>query len=70
MEIPEDPPVEEGKEQLDDIKFKVPETKRPENYFNIQFEEMNKKRKELLYSSATPYSTRAINRSKGFVFPR
>lgn len=62
--------VEEGA-PLEDKKFEVPKTKRPLNYFNKEFEEMNKKRKEALYSAATPYSTRGIGgRARKFEFPK
>lgn len=64
---------DEEKDQKDDYlddKFKIPETKRPLNYFNKKFEEINNMRKELLYRSATPYSTRRMGRTKEFVFPK
>ena len=67
----EDEEIEDEKtEKYPDEKYTVPETKRPLNYFNKKFEEINNKRKELLYSSATPYSTRGLGRPGGFSFPK
>lgn len=68
----EDESDNEGEDQtpLDD-KFKVPETKRELNYFNKGFEELNQVRKDTLYSSATPYSTRGVgSRPMRFHFPQ
>jgi len=60
---------ENEKEHAPDDKFQVPQTKRDLNYFNKEFEEMNKKRKETIYLAVTPYSTRGMGRPTRFQFP-
>ena len=53
-----------------DDKFETPVTKRPLNYFNKEFEQMNNTRKESLYLAVTPYSTRGVGRPTRFQFPK